>query len=155
MRGNQQPFASHVCLHPSLHNVVLVIMGLNKICLLISRMQPEPCARPASSCSTVELSVRVAGRLMQQERLENAATDEHYQGNQASLPLDLVELVRHYEQVLLCASSCTKKNLTSCSAGWNSLTSAIVVRRWRQFIRPFFADALFFYAQLLASHAHS
>ncbi len=134
-----------------------MIMGLNNICLLISRMQPEPCARLASSCSTVELSMRVAGRLMQLERLENAATDEHYQGNQASLPLDLVELVRRYEQVLLCISSCKKKkNLTSCSAGWNSLTSAIaVVRRWRQFIRPFFADAIFFHSQLLASHAHS
>jgi hypothetical protein len=43
--------------------------------------------------------MRVAGRLMQLERLEHAATDEHFQGNQASLPIDLVELVRHYEQV--------------------------------------------------------
>jgi hypothetical protein len=49
--------------------------------------------------------MRVAGRLMQLERLEHAATDEHYQGNQASLPTDLVELVRHYEQVFLCVSS--------------------------------------------------
>lgn len=50
----------------------------------------------------------VAGRLMQLERLEHAATDEHYQGNQASLPMDLVELVRHYEQVLLCVSRSKK-----------------------------------------------
>ena len=52
--------------------------------------------------------MRVAGRLMQLERLEHAATDEHFQGNQASLPIDLVELVRHYEQVYLRVSSSKK-----------------------------------------------
>jgi hypothetical protein len=49
--------------------------------------------------------MRVAGRLLQLERLEHALSDVQYQGNQASLPPDIVDLVRRYEQVHPCIST--------------------------------------------------
>jgi hypothetical protein len=64
------------------------------------RMHPEPCAKQVSPCPSVQMSMRVAGRLMQLERLEHAASEVQYQGNQASLPTDLIDIVRRYEQVL-------------------------------------------------------
>ena len=63
-------------------------------------MHPEPCAKQVSPCPSVQMSMRVAGRLMQLERLEHAASEVQYQGNQASLPTDLIDIVRRYEQVL-------------------------------------------------------
>jgi hypothetical protein len=62
-------------------------------------MYPEPCAKQASTCITVQMSMRVAGRLMQRERFERASSELQYQGNQRSLPPDLIEIIRHYQQV--------------------------------------------------------
>ncbi len=48
----------------------------------------------------MQMSMRVAGRLMQLERLEQAPSDVQFQGNKESLPPDLIDLFRRYEQVL-------------------------------------------------------
>ena len=62
-------------------------------------MHPEPCGKQMSPCPAVLMSMRVAGRLMQLEKLEQAASEVQFQGNKASLPSDLIDLFRRYEQV--------------------------------------------------------
>jgi hypothetical protein len=79
--------------------VLLLLTDICKIFSLICRMLPEPCSKQSSPCITVQMSMRVAGRLMQLERLEHASSELHYQGNQASLPPDLIDIIRHYELV--------------------------------------------------------
>ena len=69
------------------------------------RMHPEPCGKQVSPCATVQISMRVAGRLMQLERLDHAVSEVQYQGNQASLPPDIVDLIRRYQQVRCCFST--------------------------------------------------
>ncbi len=115
-------------------------------------MQPEPCAKQVSPCPTVQMSMRVAGRLMQLERLEEAASEIQYQGNQASLPTDLIDIVRRYEQVL--HSRPKQFGMSHVILGRHALSSATSLkRRGRQFLRAFFIDAIFVHAQLLASNA--
>lgn len=81
-----------------------VMTDIWKLFSLTCRMHPEPCPKQVSPCFTVQMSMRVAGRLMQLERLEHASSKLHYQGNQASLPSDLADIIRHYQQVRCCVS---------------------------------------------------
>lgn len=115
-------------------------------------MHPEPCVKQMSPCPAVQMSMRVAGRLMQLERLERAASEVHLQGNKASLPIDLIDLFRRYEQVA--HFYLAKLASLIVFLGWHALPSASSLqRRRRQFIRSVFINAVFFHAQLLATHA--
>jgi hypothetical protein len=68
-------------------------------------MHPEPCAKQASSCVTVQMSMRVAGRLMQLERLDRTSLEFQYQGYQRSLPTDIIDIIKRYQQVCLFLSA--------------------------------------------------
>jgi hypothetical protein len=82
--------------------------------------------------------MRVAGRLMQLDWLEHSVSHLQYQGNEASLPPDLVDIVRHYEQVI---SHFSRQSVSNPLVGWQSLSSeSFLFRRGRQFFRAVFAD---------------